>query len=115
MDSESWLNKKMASLKHTFSVFKKRMNILFRIVWCCFLFVLMVELTGFEIAFYIFTRILIIVILIRGICSLLPKSSKNPEKLKLTAPKKFKYLPVPSREKVLLSHLFSFWLEMCSS
>ena len=95
MDSESWLNKKMASLKHTFSVFKKRMNILFRIVWCCFLFVLMVELTGFEIAFYIFTRILIIVILIRGICSLF-KKLKNFFKIL----KKSKKTETDSPEKV---------------
>ena len=69
----SWLDKKIASLKHAFSVFKKIMNILLRIAIVCFCFSYAVETLGFEIAFYIFTRIFIIVILIRGICSLFKK------------------------------------------
>ncbi len=72
----NWFSKKMLSLKHGFTVFKKNFYMLLRIAWVVFLFILIAQRIGVELAVYAFAAIMVI----GGCLSVLIKALKYLKK-----------------------------------
>ena len=73
----NWFSQKMLSLKHGFAVFKKNFYMLLRIAWVVFLFILIAQRIGVELAVYAFAAIMVISSCLSVLMKALKRLKKN--------------------------------------